>query len=262
MFTASFGQTQKEIYNQSIQAYQKKDFAEFLQLTQKLDEARPSHPTYSYNLACAFALSGKTDEAIAALEKCLLMNNKIDFEGEGDLASLKDSEGFKKLVELKSKLENPISSSTKQVALSEKSLHPEGLLYLNQSKTWLVASIRNRKIVSFDINTGQCSDWFTDKNLLSVFAMKADMKEKVLWVSTSVMPEMKGFNKSLDGQSEILKIDIKTKKVLQRYPLQGNHVLGDLVIAKNGDVYISDSGEATIFKITNDKMSVWLDLKK
>ncbi|WP_300565096.1 hypothetical protein [Flavobacterium sp.] len=262
VFVNSFGQTQKEMYNQSLQAYQNKNFEEFLQLTQKLDQTRPSHPIYTYNLACALALNGKKSEAISVLEKCLLMNNKIDFENESDLASLKDSEGFKKLAELKSKLNTTISSSTKKVVLSEKTLHPEGLLYLNKSKTWLVNSIRNRKIISFDPNSGQCTDWLTDKDLLSVFALKADKNEKYLWVSTSSMPEMKGYNKDLEGQSEVLKIDIKTKAIVKRFPLKGNHVLGDLVVAKNGDVYVSDSGEALIFKITNDSMAVWLDLKK
>lgn len=262
VFCHSFGQTQKEMYNQSIQAYQNKDLGKFLQLTQKLDSVRPSHPTYTYNLACALALNGKTDEAISVLEKYLLMNSKIDFEAETDLASIKSSDKYKSLIELKAKLETPIATSNKVASLSEKTLHPEGLLYLNKSKIGLATSIRNRKIVSFDSKTGQCTDWFTDKELLSVFALKADEKEKVLWVATSVMPEMKGYNKSLEGQSEILKIDIKTKKVLKRFPLQGNHILGDLIVAKNGDVYISDSGEAIIFKITNDKMSPWLDLKK
>jgi hypothetical protein len=261
-FNFSFAQSQKEIYNQSVQAYQKKDFTEFLQLTQKLDSLRPSHPSYSYNLACAFALNGKNGEAISALEKCLLMNNKIDFESENDLASIKNLEEYQKLVSLKAELETLVSTSNKVVSLSEKSLHPEGLLYLNKSKTWLVSSIRNRKIVSFDIKTGKCIDWFSDKDLLSVFAIKADIKEKYLWIATSAIPEMKGYNKNLEGQSEILKIDIKTKKVLQRFPLQGNHVLGDLVVTKNGDIYISDSGEATIYKISKEKMSVWLDLKK
>jgi hypothetical protein len=261
VFCHSFSQTQKEMYNQSIQAYQNKDFGKFLQLTQKLDSVRPSHPTYTYNLACAFALNGKNNDAISVLEKCLLMNSKINFEAEADLASLKNADQYKRITELKSKLETSIATSGKVVSLSEKTLHPEGLLYLSKSKAWLAASIRNRKIVSFDIKTGQCTDWFTDEGLLSVFAMKADRKENVLWVSTSVMPEMKGYSKSLEGKSEILKINIRTKKVLQRFPLEGNHVLGDLVLAKNGDVYISDSGEATILKISNDKMSVWMDLK-
>lgn len=250
------------MYNLSIQAYQNKDFGQFLKWNKKLDSVRPSHPTYTYNLACAYALNGKTDEALSVLGQCVLMNNKIDFEAENDLASIKNAEGYPKIVALKSALEVPVSSSNKQIALSEKPLHPEGLLYLNTSKTWLATSIRNRKIISFDIHSGQCADWFTDEGLLAVFSIKADKKEKTLWVSTSAMPEMKGYNKNVEGKSEILKIDIKTKKILKRFPLQGNHVLGDLVVAKNGDVYISDSGEAVILKITSDVMSVWLDLKK
>lgn len=262
VFCHSFGQTQKEIYNQSIQAYQNKNFAQFLQLTQKLDSVRPSHPTYTYNLVCAYALNGKTNEALSVLKKCVLMNNAIGFESENDLSSLKDTEGYKKLLELKSKLEIPVSTSNKQVALSEKALHPEGLLYLNATKTWLASSIRNRKIVSFDIHSGQCTDWFTDKDLLSVFAIKADKNENTLWVATAAMPEMKGYNKNLEGQAEVLQLDIKTKTILKRFPLQGNHVFGDLIVAENGDVYISDSGDAVIFKIKKDKMEVWLDLKK
>ncbi|WP_091477404.1 TPR end-of-group domain-containing protein [Flavobacterium swingsii] len=261
-FNFSFAQSQKETYNQSVQAYQNKNFVQFLQLTQKLDSLRPSHPTYTYNLACAFALNGKTDEAISVLEKCLLMNNKIDFESENDLASIKNSERYQKLISLKTELGTLVSTSNKVVSLSEKTLHPEGLLYLNKNKIWLVTSIRNRKIVSFDAKTGKCIDWFTDKDLLSVFAIKADKNEKIVWVAASSIPEMKGYNKNLEGKSEVLKIDIKTKKVLQRFPLQGNHVLGDLVVAKNGDVYVSDSGESNIYKIVKDKMSLWLDLKK
>ncbi|MGH2667077.1 TPR end-of-group domain-containing protein [Flavobacterium sp.] len=250
------------MYNLSVQAYQNKDFGQFLNLNRKLDSLRPSHPTYTYNLACAFALNGKTDEALSVLRKCVLMNTKIDFESEKDLESLKNSEGYKKLFALKSKWEIPVTSSEKIISLSEKTLHTEGLLYLNSSKTWLATSIRNRKIVSFDIHSGQCTDWLSGEDLLSVFAIKADKKEKILWITTSAMPEMKGYNKNFEGKSEILKIDIKTKKILKRFPLQGNHVLGDLVVAKNGDVYISDSGEAVIFKITDDSMSVWLDLNK
>ncbi|MEO8516592.1 MAG: hypothetical protein ABI426_07610 [Flavobacterium sp.] len=135
-------------------------------------------------------------------------------------------------------------------------------MYLNSTKTWLASSIRNRKIVSFDINTGKCADWFTDKDLLSVFAIKADKKEKTLWIATAAIPEMKGYDKSLEGKAEVLQLDAKTKKILKRFPLQGNHVFGDLVVAENGDVYVSDSGEALIFKIKNDAMTVWLDLKK
>lgn len=258
----SFAQSQKDIYNLSIRAYQNKDFKQFLDLNRKLDSMRPSHPTYTYNLACSYALNAMPNEAISVLKQCVLMNHKIDFEAENDLASLKNTEEYATVLALKSVLETPVSGSQKQITLSEKTLHPEGLLYLNTTKTWLATSIRNRKIVSFDIHSGQCTDWLTSPEMLSVFAVKADKKEKFLWATTSAMPEMKGYNKGFEGKSEILKIDIRTQKIVKRFPLQGNHVLGDLVVSKNGDVYISDSGEAVIFKITDDTLSVWLDLKK
>ncbi|MEO8516591.1 MAG: hypothetical protein ABI426_07605 [Flavobacterium sp.] len=95
----SFGQTQKEIYKQSIQAYQNKNYPQFLQLTQELDNIRPSHPTYTFNLACAYALNGKTNEALSVLEKCILMNNTVVFETENDLASLKSAAGYSNLLE-------------------------------------------------------------------------------------------------------------------------------------------------------------------
>jgi len=261
-FSVSFGQSLKERYNQSTKAYQDKDFATFLKLTKELDSLRPSHPTYTYNLACAYALNGKTDESIATLKKCVLMNNSVAFEKETDLESIKKSDKYASLIALQSELTNPVIASVKTSILSERDLHPEGLLYLKKSKQWLATSIRNRKIISFDIASGKCTDWFTDANLFAVLAIKADADEKILWVTSSAMPEMKGYTSNLEGKSEVLKIDIKTKKVLQRFTLEGNHVFGDLVIDKNGNVFVSDSGEATIFKIFNDKLDVWLDLKK
>lgn len=255
-------QSQKEIYQASTKAYQEKDYVAFLKLTKQLDSIRPSHPTYTYNLACAYALNGKVEESIIMLKKCISMNSAVSFEKEPDLESIKGTSQYSTLIALQTKSNEPITTSVKKAVLSERDLHPEGLLYLKKNKQWLVTSIRNRKIVSFDMASGKCTDWFTDANLHAVFNIKADNDEKTLWVTSSTMPEMKGYYSSLEGKSVVLKIDIKTKKVLQRFDLDGNHVLGDLVVDKNGNVFVSDSGEAIIYKITNDKLEVWLDLKK
>ena len=259
---SGFSQSLKELYNKSVLAYQNKNYPDFLTYTKELDSLRPSHPTYTYNLACAYALNGKVDDAVLTVKKCLLMNNAVSFETEADLVNIKKSEKYQSLIDLKANLGNSVANSVKETVLSEKDLHPEGLVYLEKSKQWLVASVRNSKIISFDKTTGKCTDWLADSGLYSVMALKTDKKEKILWVTSSVMPEMKNYTKALEGKSEILKIDIKTKKILKRFPLEGNHVLGDLVVDKVGHVYVSDSGEAIIFKIANNKLDIWLDLKK
>lgn len=256
---SGFAQT-KSLYNQSVEAYKVKDYVLFLKLAKQLDSIRPMHPGYTYNLASAYALNGKKEEAISILKKIVLVNNTIGFENDTDFESIKNEKGFKDLLELKTSQSKTIESSVEKITLSEKDLHPEGLLYLKKQKLWLASSIRNKKIVSFDEN-GKCSDWFTDCSY-SVFALKTDLDEKYLWVACSAIPEMKDFSKEIDGKSEILKIEIASKKLVKRYAIDGNHVFGDLIVTKNNDLYISDSAEPILYKIEKENLVVWKDLRK
>lgn len=256
---SGFSQT-KLIYNQSLDAYKNKDYHLFLKLAKQLDSIRPMHPTFTYNLASAYSLNGKKQEALSVLKTIVLANNTVAFEGDSDFESIKEDKKFKELLQLKVSQSAVIESSIQKISLSEKDLHPEGLLYLQKHKLWLASSIRNKKIVAFDAN-GKCTDWFTDCSY-SVFALKTDSNQKYLWVACSAIPEMKGFTKKDDGKSEILKIEIATQKLIHRYRAEGSHVFGDIIVAKNNDIYISDSLEPFIYKIEKDSLLLWKDLKK
>ncbi|RED27241.1 hypothetical protein BD847_1178 [Flavobacterium cutihirudinis] len=255
---SGFAQT-KVLYDQSIEAYKSKDYVLFLKLARQLDSIRPAHPAFTYNLASAYALNGSKEEALSVLKKMVLANNTIAFEDDADFISIKNDKGFKDLVELKNLQSKTIKNSVEKLQLSEKDLHPEGLLYLEKEKLWLSSSIRNKKIVSFDA-FGKCSDWFADCSY-AVFALKTDHNEKYLWVACSAIPEMKNFAKETDGKSEILKIEIATKKLVKRYTIEGNHVFGDLIVAKNNEIYISDSVEPILYKIEKDNLILWKDLR-
>ncbi|MCD0469676.1 hypothetical protein [Flavobacterium sp. JAS] len=256
---SGFAQT-KVLYNQSVEAYKNKDYVLFLKLARQLDSIRPMHPTFAYNLASAYSLNGKKEESLKVLKIVVLANNTVAFEDDSDFDSVRNEKGFKDLLELKNSQSKTIESSKEKFSLSEKDLHPEGLIYLDKHKLWLASSIRNKKVVSFD-EKGNCSDWFTDC-LYSVFAIKTDYNQKYLWITCSAMPEMKGFLKELEGKSDILKIDIATKKLVKQYTIEGNHVFGDLVVAKNNEVYISDSAEPIIYKIEKESLVLWKDLRK
>lgn len=258
----SNAQSQRDLYNNSIKAYESKNYSEFLQLTKQLDSIRPMHPTFTYNLAIAYALQQQTDKAVLQLKKAILMNAKTAFEDDADFQSIKETEAFKSLSAFKQKQLEVVATSQKAITLSEKALHPESVLYLSKTKTWLASSIRKRKIVSFDEKTGKCSDWLTAENMLAVFALKPDAKEEFLWVATSAIPEMENYSETLKGKAEILKVNIKTKNIVNRYSLEGNHVFGDINVTKNNKVFISDSDKPIIYTIENDALSVWLSLEK
>jgi len=257
-----FSQSQRDLYNNSIIAYEAKNYSEFLQLTKQLDSIRPMHPTFTYNLAIAYALQQQTDKAVLQLKKAILMNAKTAFEDDADFQSIKETEAFKSLSAFKQKQLEVVATSQKAITLSEKALHPESVLYLSKTKTWLASSIRKRKIVSFDEKTGKCSDWLTAENILAVFALKPDVKEEFLWVATSAIPEMENYSETVKGKAEILKVNIKTKNIVNRYSLEGNHVFGDIYVTKNNKVFISDSDKPIIYTIENDALAVWLSLEK
>ena len=256
-----FSQSQRDLYNNSIKAYEAKNYSEFLQLTKQLDSIRPMHPTFTYNLAIAYALQQQTDNAVLQLKKAILMNAKTAFEDDADFQSIKETEAFKSLSAFKQKQLDVVATSQKAITLSEKALHPESVLYLSKTKTWLASSIRKRKIVSFDEKTGKCSDWLTAENILAVFALKPDAKEEFLWVATSAIPEMENYSETVKGKAEILKVNIKTKKIVNRYSLEGNHVFGDIYVTKNNKVFISDSDKPIIYTIENDALAVWLSME-
>jgi len=254
---------QRKMYNLSIQAYEKKDYKEFLRITKSLDSLRPLYPTYTYNLASSNALNGNYEEALIALRNLVLMDNTTEFEKDEDFKSMLQDSGFRSVLDLRTAQGRVVETSKPVVTLSEKELHPEGLAYLSKSKTWLASSIRKRKIVAFNVKTGECTDWLTDGKMLSVLAMKADAKEEFLWIATAAFPEMEQFEKSLIGISEILKVDIKNRKIVKGFRIKGSHVFGDLVISKNGTVYVSDSNDKPmIYEIKDDVISEFISFEK
>jgi hypothetical protein len=254
-------QSQRELYNNSIKAYEAKNYSEFLRITKELDSIRPMHPTFTYNLAIAYALNQQSENAVNVLKKIILMNSKTAFEDDVDFQNIKETQAFKELLELKEKQSETIVASKKAITLSEKALHPESVIYLSKTKTWLASSIRKKKIISFDEKTGNCSDWLKEETMLSVFAMKTDAKQEFLWVATSAVPEMENFSEAVKGKAEILKVNIKTRKIVKRYSLEGNHVFGDIYVTKNNKIFISDSDKPIIYTIENDKLEVWLSLE-
>ena len=256
------GQNLKALFDSSIQAYEKKDYLTYLTLTKTLDSLRPSHPKFTYNLASALALNNQNEAALLQLEKNILMNNSLNFEEDDDFKVIQNSLQYLKLLELKKSLNDSVSNAVKKLILSEKEIHPEGLVFLKNQNFGLATSIRKRKIVSFDIQTGKCSDWLCEKNMLAVFSIKVDSKGEFLWVATAAIPEMENYTKALEGKAEILKVAIHSRKIVKRYSIDGFHVFGDLVVTKNDVVYISDSNKPRLYKIENESLTEWLNLEK
>lgn len=248
---------------QATADYKAKDYAKFLKNMKRANDLRPNHARLLYNLADAYALNGKTDEALAVLEQLAKMDLFFAVEKDDDFKSLLDLPRFKTIQNEFALNQKAVNRSEKAFTIPNKDLITEGIAYDSSSKRFFVSSVHKRKIVSID-GGGKVADFSLESDgLWSVSGMRVDETRKILWVTTTAFPQMQGFQKTDDGKSGVFKYDLRTGKLLKKYLLPNEtakHALGDLIIAKNGDVFASDSVSPNIYRIESkrDELEVFV----
>ncbi len=248
---------------QAAADYKAKDYTKFLENMKRANDLRPNHARLLYNLADAYTLNGKTDEALAVLEQLAKMDLFFAVEKDDDFKSLLDLPRFKTIQNEFALNQKAVNASEKAFTIPNKDLITEGIAYDVATKRFFVSSVHKRKIVSVD-ERGKVADFSLESDgLWSVSGMRVDDARKILWVTTTAFPQMQDFQKADDGKSGVFKYDLRSGKLLKKYLLSnadGKHALGDLIIAKNGDIYASDSVSPNIYRIESkrDELEVFL----
>ncbi|HKS28573.1 MAG TPA: hypothetical protein VJS44_12165 [Pyrinomonadaceae bacterium] len=232
-------------YSQQAQrAYKEKNYAAYLENMQRAVELRPGNPTLLYNLAGAFALNGRRREALEGLSRVAEMGLVYAADADEDFNSLKDTEEFRKILKRFASNKAPVVRSSEAFTIHEKGLLAEGVAYDALEDAFYVGSVRARKIFKVG-RDGRTSEFASERDgLWSVMGMKVDAARRHLWVATAAVPQMMNYRKEEEGQSGVLKFDLKTGKLLGKFILPNSprpHWLGDLVINSRGDVFATDS---------------------
>lgn len=158
-----------------------------------------------------------------------------------------------------------INSSTTAFTVSEKDLIPEGITYDPVGQAFYLSSLYKSKIIKID-NKGNRTDFTKEQQdgLWPVLGMKVDPKNRSLWVcSCAGSGNCKNFNPDEKGWSGVFKYNIDTGLFQKRYTLHEPgkpHLFNDLVVLDNEDVYVTDSADAAVYKITakNDKPELFV----
>jgi sugar lactone lactonase YvrE len=93
-----------------------------------------------------------------------------------------------------------------------------------------------------------------------VFGMAVDAKRGVLWATTTALPQVEEFRAEDKGKSALLRIDLATGRVLEtlRPADESEHHFGDVAVAADGQVYVSDSGSPVIFRVVASGLEPFL----
>ena len=237
-----------------MSAYRAKDYAKFYENIKEANKLRPSHQGILYQLGIAAAMTNHYKEAIENLKKAILINADFKLEGLADLNSIKDTKEFKSLIALQKEWQSQVIHSEIAFTLKDRSLHTEGIEYDAGHKTFYLGSIHKRKIVKVSPDgaaTDFCPPAFN--GMTSIFGIKVDAKRNILWACSAPIQEMENYDST--SRSAVFKFELSSAKLIHKYEMPliaKTNVLGDLIMNKSGQVFISDSQGNGIYTV-NEK---------
>jgi sugar lactone lactonase YvrE len=240
-------------YQAAVGAYQAHDVAAFLRFAKEAQRLRPTHGGVTYALASAYALSGDTTAAAAALGRFVALGYTADLDADADFAVLRGRPVYDSLRRALQGNAAPLVRSRPAFTLAERDLLTEGIAYDPVTRSFYVGSVHHGKILRVD-RGGRATD-FVAPGLAGFWAplgMRVDATRRVLWVAAAALPQTIGFDSADAGRSGLFRFDLASGALTGRYPLPDDgapHVLGDVALSRAGDVYATDSRGPGVYRV-------------
>ncbi len=109
-------------------------------------------------------------------------------------------------------------------------------------KEWFVSSVRRGMILE---NDGRA---FAHAGM-GVFALEVDRKRGLLWASVAWVPQCEVCRIEDKGKSALVAYDLKTGDEKHRVESPIGGVLGDMLVAPGGDVYVTNNSGGAVYRM-------------
>ncbi len=216
--------------------------------------AWPAQPTYSWTRAVLAARAFDTSAVASALGAYADLGVGRDIaRGDTALARLAS---IPQLAAVRARLDAqlaPLVRSRSYATLPDSTFWPEGMDVDPASGRVFVTSIRHRTIAEVT-PAGAYRELLTRSlpGVGAMFGVRYDARRNVLWATTSGSPYMNGYQPPDSAIAALLRIRIADGSIEERFdlpPIPGGHVLGDLAIGPQGDVFVTDSKEPVLYRL-------------
>ena len=243
-----------EKYQQASAAYDAGEIPAFLGITEGLVEAWPDHPRLIYNLACGYALEGRSDAALDLLDRLIEMRVAFDPATDEDLVSLRELPRFRAQVIRFAEATAPAFVGEVAFRLEDPEFVPEDVAWDPVSTDLFVSSIRQRKVVRLD-GEGRQTPFagYPEIEMLAALSMAVDAERRMLWLTTVAAPSMIDYRaEEHEGRSELLGFELDSGRLVARVTAPGDgerHELNDLAIEADGAVLVGDAPVGAIYRL-------------
>ena len=245
-------------------------------------------PRYFLLVASVEAHLGHKAESLQWLQKYAATGLSYDLTRDDDLKALLAEEAGQKLVAEMKQTSQPVEKAEFLCTLPQADTMPEDIAYVKSSDiksldsksgdgkssdrksapSFIISSIQHRTLYRLSLpkagssgakaETKECTmqelPLPEEAKRWPTLAVSAAPDGKTLWMTANAMPGFSGFPKEDEGKAALFQIDVQSGKVLHRYdlaeyPAARPAVLGDMQVAQDGTVYVTDSIGGGVYRL-------------
>lgn len=245
----------RELGTQAAEAYRAGDFSRMQQRLESALQLRPGHPATRYNLACAQAMAGKTAAAVATLGSLAGQGLYYDLAAENDFNPLRALPSFAALQNRIVRNREPVGRVRRVFMVPNTTFIAEGIAFDRDTGSYFLGGVHARAIVRAKQGEVRPFAGGAVGGLLAPFGMLADSRRRLLWVVHAGVEEMTGASAADLGRSGLIAFDLDTGQVRRRalLPEDSAHQLGDLALAPDGKIYLSDAKGGSVFRFDSTR---------
>ncbi len=242
-----------ELRRAAQEAYQKKDYAAAREAYAAALALRPDSPRYLHNLAATQALTSREPEALATLRRLAALGIATAVDRDPDFASLQGKPAFNAIRATLAENRDTRGEADLLAELPGRTGIIEGIVFRERTGDLFLGDVHHRCIWRRDHDGRLARFTVEHEELFGIFGLALDETRDALWAATSALPEMSGFTGTQKGRAALAEFALSSSDLRRiiEVPSDGrDHVLGDLVVARDGTVYATDSLAPIIWKYT------------
>ena len=230
-------------------------------------------PRYMLIVASVEAQLGHKAESLKWLEKFAATGLNLDLSKDEELKGLLADPAGQKIAAQMKQRSLPKAGTELVCSLAQADTMPEDIAYLKPGSSksegsFYVSSIQHHTVYRITLPKAGSRQCTMEELLLPpearrwpTLAVSADPTRNALWITASAMPGFTGFPKEDEGKALLMEVDAASGKVLHSFDpgTSGPAVLGDMCVAVDGTVYVSDSIGGGVYRLHGDVQTAKLE---
>jgi hypothetical protein len=232
-----------------------------LEAALKIRKLLNDSPEAIEDVARVYAEAGDAQHALEAIGEFadLGQNDNRLFDGGNKnftaLGKLLQTQSIQNQAILKRLSENktPVSHAEPAFTIPDAQLLPEDIDYDPQSKSFLVTSILEKKIVRITLE-GKATDFASSPSHWPMMAIKIDAARKLVWATEVAIDGFRVAPQSDWGHSALLCFDLGSGALRSRVEGPAHTALGDMVLTRDGTPVVSDGDGGGVYILRRNKL--------